>query len=465
MRLKRNIIIAVVSVVFCIIALIFTLNIPDFTQSETGTDEGNKSTAVVLVDYEINSFVNEKIVVESEKPFTLLRTVNDNGAVQYVVDSHKNIEFNDYAINNLANNFSYLQMADTIEKDAENLEVYGLETPQGKYSLYNENGNVTTVLIGNKIGSMYYSMFEGNPNVYTLYEAYGNAVLSGVNNYRNKTLIAMTSEDVANKLKSFSVNKGAENVMSMRLITEADKITSATSKFIMTSPYNMPIYTKKFLEVFNKILPVEVEEFIEDNPANISLYGLSNPNYTVTIEDETGSHTIYFGNTEESRVYCMLKGKNYVFTLSKTKVDALNTIDPYFMCDRYAHLIDITDISSVEVKSADGTHNYTLKIDGKTSPVFYFNGNIAEEKSFRNAYRYITGMALSSDGGNNVQKNKEALRIVFNFTDGTTYKAVYYEHDDRNYSVDRNGEKSNFLVAKKSIEQMYEQINKIDYIK
>ena len=109
MRLKRNIIIAVVSVVFCIIALIFTLHIPDFTQAETGTDEGSKSTAVVLVDYEINSFVNEKIVVESEKPFTLLRTVNDNGAVQYVVDSHKNIEFNDYAINNLANNFSYLQ--------------------------------------------------------------------------------------------------------------------------------------------------------------------------------------------------------------------------------------------------------------------------------------------------------------------------------------------------------------------
>ena len=463
MSLKRNIIIAILSVVLCIVALVFTLNTPDFTQTETGTE--NKSTAVVLLDYEINSFVNEKIVIESEKPFTLLRTVKDNGAVQYVVDSHKNIEFIDSSINNLANNFSFLQMADTIEKNAQDLSVYGLDNPQGKYTLYNENGNVTTVLIGNKIGSMYYSMVEGKPDVYTLYEAYGNAVLSGINNYRNKTLVSMTSEDVANKLMSFSVNKGTQNVMSLRLINENDKITSATSKFIMTSPYNMPIYTKEFLETFNKILPVEVEEFIEDNPVNLSHYGLSNPAYTVTIEDESGFHTIIFGNTDGSHVYCMLKGKNYVFTLPKTKVDALAEIDPYFMCDRYAHLIDITDISSVEVKSADGTHNYTLKIDSGATHGFYFNGYVAEEKSFRTAYRYITGMALSSDGGNSVQKNKEALRIVFNFTDGTTFRAIYYEYDDRNYSVDRNGEKSNFLVAKKSIEQMYEQINKIDYIK
>ena len=468
MSLKRNIIIAIIAFLLCIALLVVVLVIPNSFLDEAETSQEEQwaeveDTSVVLVPYESESYVNSKIIVESENPFTLAKTVDEEGKVQYIVESHPTIEVNPAGINALANNFSYVQMADTINEKPDDLSVYGLTEPQGKYTLVNENGTTKTIIIGDAIGSMYYAMLEGDPKVYTIYGAYGNAVLSGINGYRETTLVNIQSGKIGEELKSFRIDSREGCLVNIRVATEADRVTASTSKFVMTHPYNMPVYASKLLEVFPQFSPVNVSQFVEDNPTNLAKYGLDNPQYTLTLEDQEQKYVIRFGNLSEDgrRVYCMMEGKNFVFDMLKNKLDAFESLDPYILCDRYAHLISIEDITSVQVKSADGAHNYTLTVDKNTQELFFYNGKPAEDEGFRDAYRYITGIGLSADGGNNVTKSNEVLRIVFNFDDGTNYTAVYYEYDDRNYALDRNGENSNFLVSKKSITEMYDMINAI----
>lgn len=472
MSLKRNIIIAIAAFVLCIALVVVAVVLPnDFAvkdetaESDQWTSGKTEDTSVLIVPYESGSYVNSKIIVQSENSFTLAKTTDAEGNVQYVVETHPTIEVIPEAINNLANNFSIVQMADTIEKAPKDLEIYGLKEPQGKYTLVNENGTATTILIGDAIGSMYYSMVEGKPEVYTIYGAYGNAVLSGINGYRETTLVDIQSGKIGEQLKRFRLDDKDGCITDIRVATEKDRVTSSTSKFVMTYPYNMPVYASKLIEIFPSFSPVNVSSFVEDNSSNLAKYGLDNPNYKLTIEDNDGkTYVVRFGNLSEdgTRVYCMMEGKNFVFDMLKSKVEAFEKVDPYVLCDRYAHLISIEDISSVQVISTDGKHNYTLSLDKNTDELFFLNGKPATDDTFRTAYRYITGIGLSADGGSNVAKTNEVVRIVFNFTDGTSYKAVYYEYDDRNYVLDQNGGISNFLVAKKSISEMYEKINAIE---
>ncbi len=470
MSLKRNIIIAVVAFLLCIGLVVAAILIPNDFSETSETPEGTEwseteDTSVVIVNYESGSYVNKKITVESENPFTLVKTVDGEGNVQYVVESHPGVEVIPEAINNLANNFSYVVMADTINETPEDLSVYGLDTPKGSYTLENENGETTKVIIGDAIGSMYYAMVEGKPIVYTIFGAYGNAVLSGINGYRETVLVDIQSGKIGEQLQRFRLDSKSGCIMDIRVATESDRVTSSTSKFVMTYPYNMPVFASKLIEIFPQFSPVNVSQFVEDNPTNLAKYGLDNPEYKLTMVDTEGStYVIRFGNLSEDgrRVYCMMEGKNFVFDMLANKVEAFKKVDPYVLCDRYAHLISIEDITSVQVISADGEHNYTLSVDKNTKELFFLNGKPATDDTFRTAYRYITGIGLSADGGAGIPKTTEAMRIVFNFDDGTSYKAVYYEYDDRNYVLDQNGASSNFLVAKKNISEMYEMINSIE---
>ena len=475
MSLKRNFIIAGIILTISIICIIVAFVIPsDFNPQldENGVPVNQSTdlteaedTTVIIVDAQPMSYPNSKIIVESEQPFTLAKTVDAEGNVQYVVESHPTVEVIPEAINNLANNFSFVAMADTIAEKPENLEIYGLVNPQGKFTLVNENGTQTSILIGDKIGNMYYSMVEGKPIVYTIFGAYGDAVLSGINGYRETVLVDIQSGKIGEQLQQFRIDSRDGCIMDIKVAGKGDRVTASTSKFVMTYPYNMPVYASKLIEIFPQFSPVNVSRFVEDDPVSLAKYGLDNPQYKLTMVDTEGNkYVIRYGNLSEDgkRVYCMMEGKNYVFDMLASKLTAFEKVDPYVLCDRYAHLISIEDITSVQVISADGKHNYTLSVDKNTNELFFLNGKPATDDSFRTAYRYITGIGFSADGGKNVAKTTEALRIVFNFNDGNSYKAVYYEYDDRNYVLDQNGASSNFLVAKKTISEMYEMINAIE---
>jgi len=478
MSLKRNIIIGsiifAISLAFFIYAIVVPSDFKAPAVDENGmpisqtTDENIEDTMVVIVAAEPYEYPNSKIIIESEKPFTLAKTIVENEGtetVQYVIESHPTVEVIPESINNIANNFSYVAMADTIEEDAENLEIYGLDNPQGKFTLVNENGTQTTILIGDQMGTMYYSMVEGQNTVYTIFGPYGDAVLSGIDVYRETTLVDIQSGKIGEQLQRFRLDRRDGCIMDIRVATDSDRVTSSTSKFIMTYPYNMPVSASELIKIFPSFSPVNVSQFVEDDPKDLSKYGLANPQYKLTMVDTEGKeYVIRFGNLSEDgrSVYCMMEGKNFVFSMLKNKAEAFEKVDPYVLCDRFAHLINIIDISSVQVISADGEHNYTLSLDRTKNELFFLDGKAADEDTFREAYRYITGIGIVADGGANVPKTTEAVRIVFNFLDGTSYNAVYYEYDDRNYVLSQNGANTNYLVAKKSITQMYEKINAIE---
>ncbi|MBQ3054159.1 MAG: DUF4340 domain-containing protein [Clostridia bacterium] len=465
MRLKRNIIIAVIAVLICIAALITVFLMPD--KMDTLQDENwseAEDTSVIIVNYQKGSYVNSEIIVEAgENSYTLTKTTDENDKVQYVASSHPYLEVDEKGLNSLAENYSLVVMADTINENPADLAVYGLDNPQGKYTLVNENGKRTTVYIGAQIGSKYYSMVEGDKKVYIIYTAYGQAVLGGLNGLRETDLVNFQANNTADIMKSLKITAPFGTVMDIHLATEKDKVTVSNSKFVMSYPYTMPVYASKLIEFIQGVVPIKVEEFVEDNPSNLAMYGLSNPAYTLKIEDDKGMHTIYYGSRtpDGAGVYCKMEGKDFVFTMSATKLEAFEKLEPYTICDRFAQLISINNITSVNVASYDNSKNYTLTVDKNTAQLFFVNGKPAQESSFRTAYKYIVGIGLVSDAGNHAVKKKPQHKITFNFDDGTSYTVTYFDYDDRNYVLDRNGENSNFLVAKKSVEEMYKYLAEI----
>ena len=67
-----------------------------------------------------------------------------------------------------------LQAYDTIESNAEDLALYGLDNPQAKATVTNTDGKKLTVLVGNMMPSntAYYVMIEGDGTVYGVEKDY-----------------------------------------------------------------------------------------------------------------------------------------------------------------------------------------------------------------------------------------------------------------------------------------------------
>lgn len=90
---------------------------------------------------------------------------------------------------------------------------------------------------------------------------------------------------------------------------------------------------------------------IEENPSDLSQYGLDNPNYTVTLTMKSGEkHTIFVGDLSPTlgEYFVMKDGDNMVYTIYSYKVDALaEPISYYREFNRFN--INVNDIYCIKM--------------------------------------------------------------------------------------------------------------------
>ncbi|MCC8169635.1 MAG: DUF4340 domain-containing protein [Oscillospiraceae bacterium] len=96
---------------------------------------------------------------------------------------------------------------------------------------------------------------------------------------------------------------------------------------------------------------------IEENPSDLSEYGLSEPSVTVTIKKNSGEeNTLYVGDKSPTlgEYFIILDGDNTVYTLYNYKVETLmNPLSYYSDFNRFSVVID--DINRIKIERDDET--------------------------------------------------------------------------------------------------------------
>ena len=456
MKLYRNAIILVVVLAILAGAYAFAKNV-----KKDGEDDASDSEILRIFDLETDKIVEITLENKDGKSVFVKETVKEkdeegNEAEKKVwkASSPADLKIDSSSINSIAINFSSLRADKVIEENATDLSQYGLDDPV-RISVKMDDGTVKTLEVGNKTPteSGYYAKEKDSSNVYLIGTYEGGKFTISKNDFRDKTLFTFEAADV----KTLTLERQGS------IVFTANKVDNYEWQIV--EPIQADANVSSISPMIEAISATKIKEFIEENPADLSKYGLTNPRYSFEFETSSGKNKLILGNekTKDTDIYAKLDSNDEVFTISLTDYTFLDK--PFKeIVDAFAYIVSIWDVSEIEVKIDGQTINCTVDsteggdsendkftVNGKDATMEDEDGN----QPFRKFYQALIGITLA-DVELDAQPQGEA-EVIFTYKlkkAPYTMKVEFIPKDNLYCYVVKNGVYSGITVEKSKFDEV-----------
>lgn len=245
--------------------------------------------------------------------------------------------------------------------------------------------------------------------------------------------------------------------------SEAEMRTNLSGWF-MHQPYQH-VYSVKFDEMENMIYGLnylEWEKIINDDGSNLEEYGLTDSNFIITFQSDEYEDTIIIGAPATGTTYyAMMEDDQRVFTIDNQVLHPYS-YQAFDLIEKFVKIIAIDDLKGMQIH--DNDHNFDITIDhdeNKDHPTFHINGQEIEDQDFRNLYKVIAGLSVSSVANDAVYDTPEAT-MTYVIHDKTSDEKIieidFVDYDQDNYAVFINNQ-ADFLVKKDDFKHMINEVN------
>lgn len=377
-------------------------------------------------------------------------------------------------INGLAEALTNLRAEQVIEKAPIDLSQYGLEKPKVTIEVFIENDIKPIIMyLGDPTptGSSYYFSLKENPIVYTIPNYYGAKFTLTLADFRDYSLSKINIQEI-NYFKLSQIGKPDLEIKQNSITSELTEYGIGVWK--MTKPYQESklVASEKFQPIIESIaLIFNAEEFIEDNPVDLSRYGLVRPQSELLVKDsQTQFHLLIGKPMNEQFVYCKKNDSNEIFTIKRSNLSFLN-IKPFELIDKFVYIVNIEEVDKVTI-SGLGV-NYTIVIDRKRNPnpkskselfdiTYKVNGKIADEQLFKTIYQNLIGLLVESEYHKQPINDTPDLNITYYLNKGDQRKInidfIPYNYDF--YAVSKGG-KAEFLISRDQVNAMVRELKSL----
>lgn len=441
MRLYKRAIILTIILVLLIGVYLFVTNMKKSPEQDARSFEK-------IVD--LDTFKMKEMTIENEDERLFFVKDDKEWELKYP----ENVKYDPSKLNSVAINFSSVFVEKVIEEDASDLEQYGLDRPI-IVSAKMEDGSVETLEIGHLTPTKgaYYVKKKNENKVYTTDTYTINKVIVKKNDIRDKTMFSIHPDDIS---KISMERRGA-------LVFCAER-EDEDSDWTLTSPIEGNVNINALGPMLEAITNTYANEYIEEEPEELDLYGLKNPSYILEFETYEGVTRLLMGREikEVSEIYVMEEGSNEVCTIS---LEAYTFLDKPLkeIVEVFAFITNIWDVERIEVKMDGYTADCVLDTDpdqDTDKDKFYFNGKDASMKDendkqpFRTYYTSLIAVTLSEIEPNaNPTGEAEISFTYYRKVDPKVMKVEFIPKDERYYYVMRNGKYSGILVEKSKFDQ------------
>jgi len=442
MKFYRNAIILLVVVALLVGAYFLAKNLK---AEDKVTEEDSKY--VHITDYTTDEI--ESITLENEDGTFVIVPKDDGWALTAPTD----FKYDASSLDSIVLNAASIIADKVVEEDAGDLSIYGLNNP-AVARVKGKDGVVTSIEIGDKTptGGGYYVKLEGSNTVYVISSFRGGKLLSDRKSMRSKVLYEITSDQIT----SLAMNRKGNNVF------VAEKVDDTT--WSMTSPIKGNVNDSALYSMLEALAGTSVLEFIDDNPTDLSQYGLEKPAYEFVFNaKDAGEITLQLGK-EKSKgwsIYAKLAGKDEVFTVD---VSAFTFLDKPLkeIVDVFAYIVNIDQVKKIELTMDGKTTNMTLDVykdeegnQDSDKDKFYVNGIDAsgrdenDDQPFRKFYQALIGVTIDEIDLEGKPEGNAEITINYTLADGSM-KVEYIPKNENFYYVVRNGEYAGVLVKRKN---------------
>ncbi len=269
----------------------------------------------------------QEIAIDRDGKTFVCKKDEDSHIPKWNMTSPVNMEADINSVNQVVWNLSFLVVSKIIDLSAEDLGMYGLDSPGLKVSVtYEDSGSASgdiekgdltspkervtkTLLVGGKLEpenekSNYYAKFAGEDIIFQL-------GWPDVRDYSvelvTKTLFNFDTSEV----KSLKIKHPAR---------ELSFLKNSDNKWQM-QPENKLLegnFADRIIAAMNSLKAVSIVQYSGDD---LTKYGLDMPQFSVTVGDGDGEDSLLVGKEDESNCFVMSKATNFVYLIRKNKIN------------------------------------------------------------------------------------------------------------------------------------------------
>jgi hypothetical protein len=244
-------------------------------------------------------------------------------------------------------------------------------------------------------------------------------------------------------------------------------LASSYSAYIITSPYQLARGThgENLSKLLTDLTNLSVMNFVDDNPASLSPYGLDNP-VRVFFQGESESLDLLIGNEADGLHYAKFPHAPGIFNVYGA--GSIVNISPFSLTDKFALLVNIQAVDHITISGGGRTLNAEVN-DREEDPVFSLNGKRAEDRSFSQFYQAVIGLLMDAeyhaDPGFTWDLNSdENITIEYQLNNPPGERAsITLLPYNRDFYVLRQEGTMEFLIARTQVRRIYETADSLVY--
>jgi len=239
-------------------------------------------------------------------------------------------------------------------------------------------------------------------------------------------------------------------------------LSSSFSMHFMTSPYTLMrgADAQNFHDLFMPLNNLAVEEFIDDSPSSLGIYGLDRPS-RLLVEFGGGvfSVDLLIGDEINGMRYAKLANAPGVFTLWGLN-DIINA-RPFDLVDKFALLININSVDELTISG--GERPIRAEFQGEDEDlVFFLNGRKTEDMPFRRFYQAVISLMADAEyqPAPPYESGEITIEYRLNTPPGERVSITLIPYN-RDFYVLRQEGTMEFLISRNQVRSIYEAMDRV----
>ncbi len=330
------------------------LYIQFYEKKQLSTDEQRLQAKKVFIGFKPDMV--KKFEIKREDGLVVLERL-DQG--RWAMKKPLELKADHSEVNSILTELEFLAKIGTIEAEKGktlDLASYGLEKPRVVASYWTSPADKHTFFVGGTRagGSDVYTRLEDSKEIYMV----SGALLEKL----TKTLSELRSKDV------LDIDPNAIDRVELKYASgEVIECAKSGANWRVVQPVSDRGDNEKIIQlVYNlNALVIDKDDFITDEPKDLSIFGLDNPQITATTYQKGVSQGVLLGHTRDNKVYAKCQEGSAVFFLKDMTVELFKK-NPNELRAKKLGTIDPLYVTNCEIKTKD----QTIKIE-KTAQYDY----------------------------------------------------------------------------------------------
>lgn len=343
-------------------------------------------------------------------------------------------ETDSFKLDSMALELTSLKAEETVAEYSEEFSKYGLAIPVATVTITEKSGKTTNLLLGDRApaGNGYYFTLGGSSAVYMIPEYKAEIFLRKLDYYRQGTSIAVDDT----KVTGLEIQSDSQKLVFVRNeIPEGEH--NVFSVYNMTEPYQGSANGTHVSEILTSIKELSIEDYVEDNAADLGKYGFNR--YVITLKQGDETDRLYIGKEYGDKLYIRINDSRNVYGVAKSAFAYLET-EPIKYISSMVYLRNINTVTKIVYTDNINEINATFEItpgegDALTATV---NGKPIDGERYRAIYAEMIGMSMKGTISDAI-KERPQVEFRFSFMDGTEEVVQFIRADERRVAVSVDG--------------------------